>query len=52
MMRKHLISLFLLLATPAAFAAGTTEFCLDGDFNLGARYQGMDPAEDEFVRWR
>jgi glyoxylase-like metal-dependent hydrolase (beta-lactamase superfamily II) len=52
MVCKRLIPLILFLATPPAFAAGTTEFCLDGDFNLGARYQGMDPAKDEFVKTR
>ena len=52
MNRKLLIALFL-VAAPAVAAAGTTEFCLDGEFNLGARYQGIDPDVDEFVatRW-
>lgn len=50
--RRFLIPLVSLLS-PLAFAAGTTEFCLDGEFNLGARYQGMEPGADEFVptRW-
>jgi glyoxylase-like metal-dependent hydrolase (beta-lactamase superfamily II) len=48
---------FLLLSTSALLAsavnADTTEFCLDGEFNLGARYQGSQPGVDEFVptRW-
>ena len=42
----------LLLSTPV-FAAGAIEFCLDGEANLGARYQGTEPGVDEFVttRW-
>jgi hypothetical protein len=41
------------LLSPLAVASGATEFCLTGDANLGARYQGMDPGVDEFVatRW-
>ncbi len=33
--------------------AATTEFCLEGEFNLGARNQGMHPGTDEFApaRW-
>jgi len=50
MVCKRLIPLFFLLAAPAAFAAGTTEFCLEGKFDLGARYQGMEPTKDEFVK--
>jgi len=44
-----LISLFF----PITAVGGATEFCLDGEFNLGARYQGMNPDADEFVatRW-
>ena len=52
MICKRLLPLLSLLAMPTAFAAGTTEFCLDGDFNLGARYQGMEPGMDEFVKTR
>jgi glyoxylase-like metal-dependent hydrolase (beta-lactamase superfamily II) len=50
--RLFLILLISLLS-PLADAGGTTEFCLDGEANLGARYQGMEPAVDEFVptRW-
>jgi glyoxylase-like metal-dependent hydrolase (beta-lactamase superfamily II) len=41
------------LLSPLAFAGGATEFCLTGEANLGARYQGMEPGVDEFVatRW-
>ncbi len=39
---------FLLLALPFAAAGETTEFCLDGEFDLGARYQGLRPAAGEF----
>lgn len=48
---------FLLLPISALLTssvhADTTEFCLDGEFNLGARYQGSEPGVDEFVpaRW-
>jgi glyoxylase-like metal-dependent hydrolase (beta-lactamase superfamily II) len=40
-------------APPALAAGGATEFCLEGEANLGARYQGMVPGADEFVptRW-
>lgn len=40
-------------ASPALAAADATEFCLEGEANLGARYQGMVPGADEFVptRW-
>ena len=50
--RQLLVPLFSLVS-PFAMADGATEFCLDGEFNLGARYQGMDPGADEFVatRW-
>lgn len=49
--------LFLLLLasslSPLVLAGATTEFCLAGEANLGARYQGMEPGVDEFVptRW-
>ena len=41
------------LSPATCVQAGVTEFCLDGEFNLGARYQGIEPSEDEFVptRW-
>lgn len=40
----------LIVTFPAAptRAGGTTEFCLDGDLDLGARYQGMRPESGEF----
>lgn len=31
-----------------AVAGGTTEFCLDGQLDLGARYQGTNPEAGEF----
>ena len=49
-MARRLI--FLLLASslsPAVAAGAATEFCLTGEANLGARYQGMEPGVDEFV---
>jgi glyoxylase-like metal-dependent hydrolase (beta-lactamase superfamily II) len=49
---NRLLPLIFLLVAPAALAANTTEFCLDGKFNLGARYQGMEPGKDEFVKTR
>ena len=39
-------TLFLALAAPAAWAGGTTEFCLAGQFNLGMQMQGMEIAEE------
>ncbi len=49
--RSLLLSITALLAS--AVHASTTEFCLDGEFNLGARNQGSEPGVDEFVpaRW-
>ncbi len=43
----------LWLALPLAAAGETTEFCLEGEFDLGARYQGLRPAAGEFypVTW-
>ena len=42
-------ALFTLLGLyPTAGIAGTTEFCLNGEYNLGARYQGLQPIADEF----
>lgn len=37
----------LQIAAPA-FPAERVEFCLDGEFDLGARYQGMHPEPGEF----
>jgi glyoxylase-like metal-dependent hydrolase (beta-lactamase superfamily II) len=42
------------LALGATTAAGEpTEYCLDGEFDLGARYQGLRPESGEFypARW-
>lgn len=36
------------LGFPAGSYAETTEFCLDGEFDLGARYQGLTPEPGEF----
>ena len=47
-MRFLPLTLFLALAAPAAWAGGTTEFCLEGEFNLGFRMQGHRIA-DEWV---
>ncbi|MDH3621825.1 MAG: MBL fold metallo-hydrolase [Gammaproteobacteria bacterium] len=38
----------LLLPAVAAPAVDTNEFCLDGEFDLGARYQGLRPVAGEF----
>jgi len=45
-----MLSVVLLLASilPAAAGNRTTEFCLSGAFDLGARYQGMRPVAGEF----
>jgi hypothetical protein len=42
-----------LLCVSADAASETTEFCLDGEFDLGARYQGLQPAAGELypARW-
>ena len=50
---QRLLVPLITLCLPVAVAAGTTEFCLEGEANLGARYQGMEPGVDEFVptRW-
>lgn len=39
--------LLVALFTQAASANETTEFCLDGELDLGARYQGMQPGPGE-----
>jgi len=43
----------LLLAVPTFSAAATTEFCLEGRFDLGARLQGLRPEVGELypARW-
>jgi glyoxylase-like metal-dependent hydrolase (beta-lactamase superfamily II) len=50
---RTLLIFLISLISPHAIADGATEFCLDGEFNLGARHQGMVPGVDEFVatRW-
>ena len=42
-----------LLLTSGQAPATTTEFCLDGEFDLGARYQGLQPRAGETypARW-
>ncbi|MEL7187880.1 MAG: hypothetical protein AAFN50_15840, partial [Pseudomonadota bacterium] len=38
-----------LFATSVQAEAGsTTEFCIDGEFDLGARYQGLKPEAGEW----
>jgi glyoxylase-like metal-dependent hydrolase (beta-lactamase superfamily II) len=44
---KKLVPLLLLLSSLAC-ASETTEFCLEGEFDLGARYQGLRPLAGEF----
>ena len=53
MSHRSLLVPLLSLLSPLAVASGATEFCLDGEANLGARYQGSEPGVDEFVptRW-
>lgn len=43
----------VVLLAPALCIPATTEFCLEGEFNLGARFQGMSPRSNEFypARW-
>ncbi len=43
----------LALMFPTALSAATSEFCLEGSFDLGARYQGTRPASGETypARW-
>lgn len=48
-MRTALCVLAAAVLCGAAHANGTTEFCLRGEFDLGARLQGMRPASGEFV---
>ena len=47
------LAALLVLALPARALAATTEFCLDGEFDLGARYQGLRPEAGEVypARW-
>ena len=44
--RCIVVALALLFATSGY--AETTRFCLEGEFDLGARYQGLEPAPGEF----
>ena len=41
------LTLVLLSATVDTLAEGATEFCLEGEFDLGARYQGIEPGAGE-----
>ncbi|MDJ0911858.1 MAG: MBL fold metallo-hydrolase [Woeseiaceae bacterium] len=45
-MHRYLIAALLLL--PSAAQAETTEFCLEGEFDLGLRLQGLTPASGEW----
>ena len=53
MASRYVLIPLMSFLSPLACAAGVTEFCLTGEANLGARYQGMEPGVDEFVptRW-
>lgn len=43
------LALLMIVASPTAVvAAGVTEFCLDGELDLGARYQGTKPRPGEY----
>jgi glyoxylase-like metal-dependent hydrolase (beta-lactamase superfamily II) len=46
-MNWRLILLIALFFSPLASAGDVTEFCLDGELDLGARYQGKRPASGE-----
>lgn len=52
-MRFRQLLLACVVAAPANLYAETTEFCLDGEFDLAARYQGMHARAGEFtpMRW-
>lgn len=51
MIRIRLAMAAALLA-PALCVADTTEFCLEGEFDLGARYQGMSQRNEDYpARW-
>jgi glyoxylase-like metal-dependent hydrolase (beta-lactamase superfamily II) len=47
-MRRLLAPIVVCFFSSAVSAKGITEFCLDGEFDLGARYQGTDPQSGEF----
>ena len=40
--------LMLALSVASVMAGGTSEFCLDGELDLGARYQGTEPKPGEY----
>lgn len=44
-----LVCCIVFLLSTRAFAISATEFCLDGDADLGARYQGTRPESGEFT---
>ena len=50
---RHTLAAALVWSLATTAAAATTEFCLDGEFDLGARYQGLRPEAGEFypARW-
>jgi glyoxylase-like metal-dependent hydrolase (beta-lactamase superfamily II) len=50
---RHLLAAVLGFAWATSTHAETTEFCLVGEFDLGARYQGMRPQAGELypARW-
>ena len=48
MMGKCTAAAAAALCAGLAHADGVTEFCLDGELDLGVRYQGMRPAAGEF----
>jgi glyoxylase-like metal-dependent hydrolase (beta-lactamase superfamily II) len=50
---QRLLVPLISLCSSLAVAGETTEFCLTGEANLGARHQGLEPGVDEFVptRW-
>lgn len=53
MMIRPLLAAVFLLAVFQPGRTETTEFCLNGEFDLGARYQGMHPQSGELypARW-
>ena len=52
-MRNRLLALGLVTVAMPGISAAAVEFCLEGEFDLGARYQGMQPRPGEFstARW-
>lgn len=47
-MSRRLAPIAICFFSSTVSAAGVTEFCLDGEFDLGARYQGTNPRPGEF----